>query len=191
MHIVSFHKICCPELFTIFLVMTSGTIDISQRKALLFWHKFRCIALNKKEKTFAKKYWLYNFHIWNVWLAFFWWRQQKFFQVNLKLPQTFFVFYLSAANRNLHSKKQFPEKVLCMQNLIFCLHNVVLDTQKLNVFPFLWISFFKQAKNSYLFCLPCSCMPWLMPDNSYIQSLKITIFEFFCQQLKVWWCFSI
>ena len=35
-----------------------------------------------------------------------------------------------------------------MQILIFRLHNVVHDAQKLDFFPFLWITFFKRAKNS-------------------------------------------
>ena len=64
-----------------------------------------------------------------------------------------------------------------MQNLIFCLHNVVLDTQKLKVFPFLGITFFKQAKNSYFFCMACLYMPGSISPNLKILILKEIIFN--------------
>ena len=45
-----------------------------------------------------------------------------------------FVFF-STANRILYANKHFPKKIFCMQNLIFCVHNIVLDT-------IIWLFFF-------------------------------------------------
>ena len=56
---------------------------------------------------------------------------QKNFQLTLKIwPKKFFVFFF---NRKLNfvRKQTFFEIFFCMQNLIFCVHNVVLDTIKL------------------------------------------------------------
>ena len=44
----------------------------------------------------------------------------------------------------------FPKNFAC-KFWFFCLHNVEHDAQKLDFFPFLWINFFKQAKNSCFF----------------------------------------
>ena len=89
-----------------------------------------------------------------VWLAFFRWRQQKFFKIKLKLPQNFFVFF-STANRIFYSNKHFSKNKFCMQ--FFFLHYVVLDTQNLDFFPFLWITFFSKwlkTPNSFAwFCM--------------------------------------
>ena len=52
---------------------------------------------------------------------------QKNFQVILKLAQKFFCFFLTE-NRISYANKHFSKKVFCMQNLIFCVHNIVLDT---------------------------------------------------------------
>ena len=104
---------------------------------------------NKTKFLFWKKRVIIQFpYMKCVLLAIFWWRQVK-----LNLTTIFFVFF-STAYRILHSNKHFSKKI-CVQNFIFCLHNVVLDTQELDFFPFLWITFFKQAKNSYFFCMAC------------------------------------
>ena len=56
---------------------------------------------------------------------------QKIFKVNLKIwPKNFFVFF-SNTNRISYANKHFSKISFCMQNLIFCVHNVVLDTIKL------------------------------------------------------------
>ena len=71
-------------------------------------------------------------------------------------PKNFF----STANRIfLLNQKHFPNKNICMQNLFFFLHNVVLDTQNLDFFPFLWVIFFKLATNSHFFSMACLYMP--------------------------------
>ena len=56
---------------------------------------------------------------------------QKIFQVILKIwPKNFFVFFLNRKS-NFVRKHQIFRNFFCMQNLIFCVHNVVLDTIKL------------------------------------------------------------
>ena len=70
---------------------------------------------------------------------------QKIFQVILKIwPKNFFVFF-STANRFSYANKHFSKKKFCMQNLIFCVHNVVLDTIKL-AFIFFSLNFFFQKR---------------------------------------------
>ena len=55
------------------------------------------------------------------------------FEVTLKSwPKIFF----STANRISYANKHFSEKNFCMQNLIFCEHNVVLDTIKVALISF-------------------------------------------------------
>ena len=66
----------------------------------------------------------------------------KNFQVKLKLPQNFFRFFFNVKSNFVH-KQTFSEKKICMQILIFFLHNVVHDAQKFKLFPFLWITFLK------------------------------------------------
>ena len=48
-------------------------------------------------------------------------------------------------------KQTFFEKKICRQNLIFCVFNVVLDILILDFFPFLLITFFKNARDSSFF----------------------------------------
>ena len=70
---------------------------------------------------------------------------QKKFQVILKIwPKKFFVFF-STANRISYANKHFSKKNFCMQKLIFCVHNVVLDTIKL-AFIFFSLKFFFQKR---------------------------------------------
>ena len=58
---------------------------------------------------------------------------QKFFSSNFEnLPQNFFFDRKS----NFLRKQTFSEKKICMQNLFFCAHNVVLDTIILASFLF-------------------------------------------------------
>ena len=67
-------------------------------------------------------------------------------------PKKFYVFL--TANRISYANKHFSKKNFCMQNLIFCVHNVVLDTIKLAfIFFSLNCFFFKNAENSYFFCM--------------------------------------
>ena len=84
---------------------------------------------------------------------------QKKFQVILKIwPKNLFVFFQPQIDfrtqTNIFRKKKF-----CMQNLIFCVHNVVLDTIKLAFIFFSLDFFFKNAENSSFFCMACLCMP--------------------------------
>ena len=78
-----------------------------------------------------------------VWLAFFWWRRQKFFKVFLKLPPKIFCVF-SIANWFLYSNKHLKKKKFCMQNLIFCVYNVVLDILILDFFSFSLHNFFQK-----------------------------------------------
>ena len=61
-----------------------------------------------------------------VWLAFFWWRRRKFFEVFLKLPPKMFSVFFSTANWFSYSNKHFVKKKFCMQNLIFCVSWIYL-----------------------------------------------------------------
>ena len=80
---------------------------------------------------------------------------QKNFQVILKLAQKFFL----TENRISYANKHFSKKVFCMQNLIFCVHNIVLDTIIMTFIFFSPKFFLKNTKNSYFFCIGCLCMP--------------------------------
>ena len=54
-----------------------------------------------------------------------------------------------------------------MQNLFFCVFNVVLDTSILDFCLFLLINFFQIAKKiSTLFCMACLCMPWSIMNTT-------------------------
>ena len=80
---------------------------------------------------------------------------QKTFQVVIKIwPKNFFVFF-STANRISNANKHFSKTFFCMQNLIFYVHNVVLDTIKLAFIFFSLKFFFKNAENSHFFCMGC------------------------------------
>ena len=58
-----------------------------------------------------------------VWLACFWWRRQ-----------TFFVFFFNRKLIFVFKQTFFEKKKFCMQNLIFCVYNVVLDILILDFF---------------------------------------------------------
>ena len=52
------------------------------------------------------------------------------------------------------------QKLLVQSKFVFCVHNVVLDTIMLVFFSFSRYNFFfKNAENSYFFCMVCLCMP--------------------------------
>ena len=65
-----------------------------------------------------------------VWLAFFDGDNKNFSKYHWNCPN----FFLNR-KMNFVLKQTFSKK-FCMQNLIFCLHNIVLDTQQLNFFRF-------------------------------------------------------
>ena len=46
---------------------------------------------------------------------------------------------------------KLSHKKNCMQNLIFYVHNVVMDTKKIEVFPFLCLNFSKNAQKLIFF----------------------------------------
>ena len=45
----------------------------------------------------------------------------------------------------------FQEKIFCMHNLVFSVHNVVLDKKKLELFPLLRITFSNRLKTDVSF----------------------------------------
>ena len=123
-----------------------------------------------------------------------WWQKQLiliFFLKKMLTKQFSYTTHKSSTNRILYANKYFPKKKICTQNLIFRVHDVVLDTIILAFFSFHLIFFFKNAKNSYFFCMACLCMPWSMSDNLKIHKFKIIIIEKFCQKLKVCYFFYI
>ena len=74
---------------------------------------------------------------------------------------------------NFVLKQRFSKnKSFCMQLLSFCLHNVVVDTQKLDFFRFSGF-FFKQATNSYSFCMACLHMACLKPYETQCFSFGV------------------
>ena len=76
----------------------------------------------------------------------------NFFDRILKICPKFFFVFFSTATRILYAtkmyatkcKQKFRKNFFCMQNLIFCVHNVVLDTIILAFF--LFIQFFFQKR---------------------------------------------
>ena len=69
---------------------------------------------------------------------------QKLFQVILKFWPKNFCFFFNRKS-NFVRKQTFFEFFFYMQNLIFCVHNVVLDTIKL-AFIFFSLNFFFQKR---------------------------------------------
>ena len=71
---------------------------------------------------------------------------QKKFSSNFEnLAQKILLFFFSTANRISYANKHFSKFFFCKQNLIFCVHNVVLDTIKL-AFIFFSLKFFFQKR---------------------------------------------
>ena len=97
---------------------------------------------------FGKKWLSRNFHLRNCMASIFFMATTKNFPNNIEIAPKFFLFFLTA-NTILYSNKYFPE--IFMQILIFCLHNIVLDTQKLFFFTVSLDNFFKQAKTPISF----------------------------------------
>ena len=87
--------------------------------------------------------------------GFFLMATQKFFQVILKVWPKNFLFFFFNRKSNFVRKQKFFEKFFCMQNLISCVNNVVLDTIKLAFIFFSLTFFFQNAENSYFFCMGC------------------------------------
>ena len=61
---------------------------------------------------------------------------QKIFQVILKICSKKLFCFFSNANRIFYANKHFPKEFFCMQDLIFCVYNVVLNTIILAFFLF-------------------------------------------------------
>ena len=81
---------------------------------------------------------------------------QKVFLSNFEsLAQKFFRFFFNRKSIFVRKQTFFEKKKICMQNLIFCVHNVVLDTIKLAFIFFSLNFFFKNAENSSFFCMGC------------------------------------
>ena len=105
---------------------------------LVLTHFCGCLILIKQSgdkklrfSFFEKKCLSYNSHIWKLYDWHFFDGDTKNFSSSFEnLAQKFFVFF-STANRFSSANKQFSKKKICMQNIIFCVHNVVLDTIKL------------------------------------------------------------
>ena len=83
-----------------------------------------------------------------IWLAFFD-GDTEFFQVILKnCPKIFFCFFFYRKSNFV--RKFFSKIFFCMQNLVFCVHNLVLDTM---IFVFFSPNFFFQKRWKILFLL--------------------------------------
>ena len=149
MLIIQFHKLSLWKNtnHTIFIHFAKMVSSNFRRTFLLFWHKFWCIVLNKKEKIFVKKNANHTISIYgNCMTSIFLMATTKIFLSIFEIaPKIFFVFF-STAKWFSYSNKHFK-----MQNLIFCVYNVVLDILILNFFPFLLIKFFKNAEDSSFF----------------------------------------
>ena len=101
-----------------------------------------------------KKCLSYNSHIWKLYDWHFFDGDTKNFSSNFEnLAQNFFCFFFQPQIDFRTQTNIFRKKNFCMQNLIFCVHNVVLDTIKLTFIFFSLNFFFKNAENSSFFCM--------------------------------------
>ena len=154
MLIIQFHKLSLWKNtnHTIFIHFAKMVSSNFRRTTLLFWHKFWCIVLNKKENFLSKKMLIIQFsNNGNCMTSIFLMATTKIFLSILEIaPKILFVFF-STAKWFSYKNKHFFEKKFCMQNLVFCVYNVVLDKLILNFFPFLLIKFFKNAQDSSFF----------------------------------------
>ena len=114
---------------------------------LLFWHKIRCIILNKKEKLFVKKDANHTISIYKKCMtSIFLMATTKYFQNNFKIALKIFFWFC------LNRKLIFVLKKNCRQNLHFCVYKVVLDILIMDFFPFSLHNFF-QKRLKLLFLL--------------------------------------
>ena len=91
---------------------------------------------------FLKKCLSYNSHIWKLYdWQFFGGDTKNFSSYFENLAQKFFCFFFQPQIDFRTQTNIFRKKNFCMQNLIFCVHNVVLDTIKL-AFIFFSLNFF-------------------------------------------------
>ena len=82
----------------------------------------------------------------------------NFFDRILKICPKIFLFFFQQQLEFCTQTNIFRKNFFCMQNLIFCVHNVVLDTIILAFFLFIQFFFKNAAENSYFFCMTCLCM---------------------------------
>ena len=87
--------------------------------------------------VFLKKMLIIQFpYMDNLWLAFLWWRHKKLSKYFWNCPENFFRFFFNRKS-SFVLKQTFPKNFFfCVQSLIFCVRNVVLDTLMLDVFLF-------------------------------------------------------
>ena len=70
-------------------------------------------------------------------------------EVILKMARKMFSFF-STAKRIWYTNKLFPKKKFACKTLIFCVHSVVLDTQKLDFFSISLDSFFQKRSKHFI-----------------------------------------
>ena len=103
-----------------------------------------------------------------------------FLMATQKLPH-FFCFF--KRKKNFEHKQTFSSKIFWHAKFKFFLYYNYLDAQSLNFLPFFLII----SQNAYLFFMACLCMPRSKQYYLKSQTLKIIIFEKFCQNLKVYY----
>ena len=139
------------------------TIFIQFLKMVENWYKFffwGCLILIKQSGdkklrfSFFEKNAYHTIPIYgNCMTGIFLMATQKNFHLILKIwSKIFFCFFFSTANRFSYANKYFSKKKFCMQNWIFCVHNVVLDAIKL-AFTFFSLNFFFQKCWKFFFLL--------------------------------------
>ena len=95
--------------------------------------KVQCIVLNKKEKIFVKKRLIIKFSYMEiVWLAFIWWRHQKFRKI-LKFLQKFFLCFFQSQTLSLLSSVPLSLDISLWDLLLLILNVSVLGGGSSNI----------------------------------------------------------
>ena len=172
MLIIQFHK---PSLWkytnhTNFILFAKMAWSNFRKTFLLFWHKIRCIVLNKKEKLFVKKKAIHAISIYGKCM------RSIFLMATTKIFSCFF-------NRKLIFvlKQTFFEKKNFACKIYFFMCPGYFN---IGFFSLSLLNFF-QKRLKLFFCITCFCIPWSKSGNSKIKILEIIILEKFCQNLKV------
>ena len=102
--------------------------------------------LNKKEKLFVKKNADHTISIYGKCMtSIFLMATTKIFQNICEISHKNFFCVIFQPQIDFRTQTNTFKKKICIQNLIFCVYNVVLDMLILDFFPFFFITFFKSA----------------------------------------------
>ena len=145
-------------------------IEISKVKKIqisrnYFFSIVSCNTSLRKKKLHAKIFFVYNVD-----------------QAELSYPKKQFFFDFFSQNTNSLLKQTFS-----VHNLSFCVHNVVLDTQKKNFFSISPYNFFWKILKTpmhFVWHVKVSLISFWFLKNQF---LKTIIFKNVCQSVKIWY----